>query len=346
MPNILVLDDEPNLVALIAAILEREGYSVAGFSNPLHALEALPKLHVDAFVVDVEMPQMRGLEFLARLRAQPQWRTTPFLFLSGLTTRQQRRAGMELGADDYLDKPLDTQELLAALALRLSRQPPAEPAWPGQGGLIASALGGRRVTVGGKVLAWRSEKTAELFFYLLDAAAPRSNLEIIEALWSGQESQERRVYLHTSMHRLRKMLGTDIVIYENNKYVLQTNLILSYDVAQYQQIVQECTLNPKIELIEQAIKLYNGPFLGQMEAEWCLAKRDALAASHLQLLLAAVALAEQQQELRQAAWYAHLATQHDPYGEAGWSELARLWEQLGDSRRAALARQRQLGWEG
>jgi two-component SAPR family response regulator len=126
----------------------------------------------------------------------------------------------------------------------------------------------------------------------------------------------------------------------------QTSLILSYDVAQYQQIVQEYILNPSIELIEQAIKLYNGPFLGQLEAEWCLTKRDALAANHLQLLLVAVALAEQQQELRQAAWYAHLATQHDPYSEVGWSELARLWEQLGNSRRATLARQRQLGWEG
>ena len=121
MANILVLDDEASLLRLIVTILERAGHSVQSFQKPLEALAALEQYAPDAIISDISMPVMTGLEFCQRVRQMPHLQATPFLFLTALSQRLDMRAGMNVGADDYLLKPFTPTEILEALEARLKR---------------------------------------------------------------------------------------------------------------------------------------------------------------------------------------------------------------------------------
>ena len=101
MPSILVLDDEPALTKLLVIILEQQGYTVRGFTNPLEALESLENFTPDAIISDVSMPLMGGLEFCRRVRLIAKFEGIPVIFLSALAERRDVREGMNVGADDF-----------------------------------------------------------------------------------------------------------------------------------------------------------------------------------------------------------------------------------------------------
>ncbi len=120
--KILVLEDELNIRENIVELLEDEGYCVFNAENGeagvALAIEHLP----DIIISDVMMPVLDGYGVLKAVRAHEPLATTPFIFLSAKADKPDFRIGMELGADDYLTKPFTQQELLQAIASRLSRQ--------------------------------------------------------------------------------------------------------------------------------------------------------------------------------------------------------------------------------
>jgi two-component SAPR family response regulator len=346
MPSILVLDDEPTLVKLIVAVLEGAHYEVHRFSKPLDALKALESedLNPDLFLVDISMPIMTGTEFLGRVRQHERFLRTPFIFLSGLSERHNIRDGMSLGADDYLTKPVDPSEVLRAVEVRLRRAQELAP--PESTSVEAFALGNAGLTWAGREVAWGSKKAAEFFFYLLEHPGGSTTWEAAEALWPDKDESRAASVFHTTLHRLRKALEPEAVQSTNRRYFLNTSVSISYDVTRYLEATKAlANQSASVAQFDAAILLYRGPYLPNFDSAWCEEKREALHATHLALLLDAIKCAEQQHELRQAAWYAHLATQHEPFADEGWVQLVRLFEQLGDARRAARARARQAGWD-
>lgn len=126
--NILVVEDNPPLREQIAQALEMEGYEVATAGDGRAGLE-LARSHPPALVVsDITMPGMDGHAMLRELRATPAGAALPVVFLTARAARDDFRAGMELGADDYLTKPFEMHELLGAVATRLRRHREAEAA--------------------------------------------------------------------------------------------------------------------------------------------------------------------------------------------------------------------------
>jgi two-component system response regulator MprA len=117
--DILVVDDEPAVREALRAGLEFEGYRVATAADGLGALEQLAKAMPDALVLDVMMPRMDGLTVLRRLRSFNQ--TLPVLLLTARDTVGDRVTGLDVGADDYLTKPFDLDELLARIRAMLRR---------------------------------------------------------------------------------------------------------------------------------------------------------------------------------------------------------------------------------
>ncbi len=343
MPSVLVVDDEPALVKLVSAILKSAEYDVHAFTRPAEALDALGELEVDVFVSDVSMPVMNGYEFLERVREHEQHKQTPFIFLSGLADRRDIRAGMNLGADDYLTKPFEAYELLEALEVRLRRAEELRP--PKATGVLARGLGEAGVTWDGRDVSWGSKKAAEFFFYLLEHPGGTTTWEAAEALWPEKDETRAASVFHTTLHRLRKTLEAEAVQSSNRRYYLNPDLDIVYDVRQYLEAAKHVQEQPDLVTFEQAVQLYRGPYLAGFDSEWCEERREALHATHLGLLLDGAKLAESRGENRQAAWYAHLATQHEPFSDAAWSELARLWEKMGDHRRAMRARERQFNWD-
>ena len=110
---ILVVDDEPSNRALLQEILEGRGYSVATASNGLQALEEFARVQPHLVLLDVVMPQLDGFEGCRRLKNDPQSRLTPVVLITGLTAHEDRIRGIEAGADEFLNKPYDSTELLA-----------------------------------------------------------------------------------------------------------------------------------------------------------------------------------------------------------------------------------------
>ena len=347
MPSILVLDDEPALTKLLVIILERQGYTVRGFTNPLEALESLQQFRPDAIISDVSMPSMSGLEFCRRVRLVDGLKGIPVIFLSALVERRDVREGMNVGADDYLTKPFQREELLEALGVRLQRaaQLTTPPSLESSGLMQAQAFGAASLYHRGAQVSWGSRKAAEFFFLLLENPNGLTTWAAAEALWPDKDESKAASVFHTTLHRLRKVLDDDMVYTRNRRYYLNTELPMTYDVRDYTQLVRRAQQDNDLETFSTAVELYKGAYLADFESSWCVDLRETLHATHLSLLQDASKRAEGLLDTRRATWFAHLATQHDTYNDTVWLDLSRLYERIGDEKRAERARSRLETWD-
>lgn len=122
MNKIVVIEDQPQMRRNIALILEMENYEVFSAENGRAGLDLIRQHNPDLVICDVMMPEMDGYEVLKALRAQPATATAPFIFLTAKGDKPDVRNGMNLGADDYLTKPVLREDLLAAVSARLARR--------------------------------------------------------------------------------------------------------------------------------------------------------------------------------------------------------------------------------
>ncbi len=112
MPRILAVDDEPNIVRLIQVNLERQGYQVETANNGAQALAKIKANRPDLVVSDVMMPEMDGFELLANIRRDPTLMDLPVIMLTAKAQDRDVMTGYQTGADMYLTKPFNPQELL------------------------------------------------------------------------------------------------------------------------------------------------------------------------------------------------------------------------------------------
>ena len=119
--TILVVDDEPILLDNLRDTLCLQGFNVLKASNGLEALDLLQEQTPDLILTDIMMPGMNGYQFYQRVRQNPEWLWIPFIFLTAKDAPEDVRFGKELGADDYLMKPILPEDLIAAVIGRLER---------------------------------------------------------------------------------------------------------------------------------------------------------------------------------------------------------------------------------
>jgi len=111
--RVVVADDEQSVAELLRRVLVREGYGVEVVHDGVSAVEAVRQHKPHVAVLDVNMPGMTGLDVCRQLKGDPATRLTPVVLVTGMAQREKRIEGLEAGADDFLSKPVDTQELLA-----------------------------------------------------------------------------------------------------------------------------------------------------------------------------------------------------------------------------------------
>jgi DNA-binding NarL/FixJ family response regulator len=119
--RILVIEDEPEMLRNMLTILKMEGYKTLSAENGRLGLEIAARERPDMILCDVMMPELDGYGVLEALRASEDTMAIPFLFLTARAEKQDLRTGMNLGADDYLTKPVDADDLLAAIETRFAR---------------------------------------------------------------------------------------------------------------------------------------------------------------------------------------------------------------------------------
>ncbi|MCI0536139.1 MAG: response regulator transcription factor [Verrucomicrobiales bacterium] len=122
MKTILIIEDQPDMRENIATILEMENYAVLTAHDGAQGIEAAREEKPDLILCDVMMPKLDGHGVLQKLREDRTIAGTPFVFLTAKGEKRDLRMGMNLGADDYLTKPVTATDLLAAVSARLERE--------------------------------------------------------------------------------------------------------------------------------------------------------------------------------------------------------------------------------
>ncbi len=206
--KILVVDDEADIVALVAYHLARNGYRVSTAGSGDEALETARREQPSVIVLDLMLPGLSGLEVLERLRADASTRDIAVIMLTARREEQDRIAGLSLGADDYLTKPFSPQELVLRVAAILRRV--ATSATPAGDRIVLGALtidlGAHEVRVDGEPV----ELTPTEFKLLLTLAERKGRVQarahLLQAVWdAAPDIQTRTVDMH--VQRLRAKLG-------------------------------------------------------------------------------------------------------------------------------------------
>lgn len=122
MPNILLVDDDPDILRILTAAFESAGHEVRATVDPVEVAPLLIQRRFDAVVLDVMMPRLSGWDLLEDLRRDPRTERLPVLMLSAIGDSSNRVRGIRLGADDFLAKPFHPEEILARIEGLLERR--------------------------------------------------------------------------------------------------------------------------------------------------------------------------------------------------------------------------------
>ena len=206
--RILVVDDEPDITALVAYHLAKAGYRVSTAANGPEALKAAQEERPDIVILDVMLPGVSGLDVLADLRRREETREVGVILLTARREEPDRIRGLSLGADDYLTKPFSPQELtlrVNALVRRLNA-PPVSAGSTVIAGPVSVDQSSHRVTVGGADVDLTATEYKLLLTLLLRRGRVQSRPQLLETVWEAQpDIQTRTVDMH--VQRLRNKLG-------------------------------------------------------------------------------------------------------------------------------------------
>jgi two-component system sensor histidine kinase/response regulator len=119
--TVLVVDDDPTILDSIADVLRVSGYNCLTAANGIEALQVMQQHAPDLIVADIMMPKMDGYQFYQAVRQNAVWVSIPFIFLSAKGEQSDIRYGYDMGADHYLTKPFELEDLLVAIRSRLRR---------------------------------------------------------------------------------------------------------------------------------------------------------------------------------------------------------------------------------
>jgi two-component system phosphate regulon response regulator PhoB len=206
--RILVVDDEPDIVALVAFHLVKAGFRVSTASNGADALRLAQQDRPALIVLDLMLPGMSGLEVLRELRDDEASRDIAVLLLTARREEPDRIAGLSQGADDYLTKPFSPQELVLRVRNILRRMAQTQAGAPDvlRVGPIHIDRAAHRVNVDGQEI----ELTPTEYRLLVTLAERRGRVQarghLLETVWeAAPDIQTRTVDMH--VQRLRSKLG-------------------------------------------------------------------------------------------------------------------------------------------
>jgi two-component system phosphate regulon response regulator PhoB len=206
--RILVVDDEPDITALVAYHLAKAGYRVSTASSGAEALRAASEERPDVVVLDLMLPGVSGYDVLTELRSREETRDVGVILLTARREETDRIRGLSLGADDYLTKPFSPQELTLRVAAVLRRL--QSPAVASGNALTAGALvidrSAHRVLLDGHEVGLTATEYKLLLILVERRGRVQTRPQLLETVWEAQpDIQTRTVDMH--VQRLRSKLG-------------------------------------------------------------------------------------------------------------------------------------------
>lgn len=204
--RLLIVEDEADLLRSLAAALREEGYAVDTAADGEDGLYKAETTDYDAILLDVMLPRLDGWNVLARLR---ETRKTPVLMLTARDAAADRVFGLDSGADDYVVKPFDLDEVFARLRA-LIRRSAGRSANLIEIGEVTINIAGKRVTRGGEAVALTAREYALVEFLALHRGVVVTRSELLDHLLDdGEDTLSNLLDVHVS--NLRKKLGAGFV---------------------------------------------------------------------------------------------------------------------------------------
>jgi two-component system KDP operon response regulator KdpE len=205
--RILVVDDEPQILRFLKPSLAAAGYDVVAAASGKEALKAAATLAPDIILLDLGLPDMDGKDVIRELRA---WSQTPVIVLSARDREAEKIAALDLGADDYVNKPFGIGELTARLraALRHAGRPAAEPEQIEAAGRLVIDIPAHRVTRDGEPIKLTPKEFDLLALLARNAGRVLTHRQILTAVWGPAHATDLQ-YLRVFVGQLRQKLETE-----------------------------------------------------------------------------------------------------------------------------------------
>ena len=207
--RILVVDDESDVTELLEYKLEQEGYRVATLNDPLACIAKVREFEPELVLLDIMMPELSGIQLCRIIRADPITKEIPIIFLSARGEVEDRIKGLEAGAEDYISKPFNTNELLLRTSKMLRRSGSrSEPAGQSRieiaGVVIDEDL--HQLTVDGKNVILTATEFRLLMLLMERKGRVQTRDHLLVNVWQYDTDIETRT-VDTHIRRVREKLG-------------------------------------------------------------------------------------------------------------------------------------------
>jgi two-component system KDP operon response regulator KdpE len=201
--RILLVDDEPSILATMAPLLRARGYDVSTATTGYGALDAVDRLPPQLVILDLGLPDLDGVEVCRRIR---EGRAIPILVLSARGAERDKVAALDAGADDYVTKPFGSEELLARVRAALRRADvTSAPAGVIARGDLAIDVARRRVTRGAEEIRLTPKEFELLVFLAQHPGRVLTHRAILKTIW-GPNAVDQPEHLRVLVNALRRKL--------------------------------------------------------------------------------------------------------------------------------------------
>ncbi|MDP2849450.1 MAG: response regulator transcription factor [Sulfuricurvum sp.] len=205
-PRILIVDDDPSIRRLLAMTLAFAGFLTESASTAKEGLKKGSDEHFHLILLDLGLPDMSGVKFLERYRADEQ---TPVIVVSAIHDESDKIAALNAGADDYVTKPFNTDELIARINANLRRVPPAQATSPI---LIVENMRmditNRIVSIEDELIKLTPKEFKLLRVFMENQGKALTHAWLLKAIW-GIGYQHETHYLRVFINQLRQKIETD-----------------------------------------------------------------------------------------------------------------------------------------
>lgn len=332
---VLVVDDEPDIVEFLTTVLVDEGYETSVARDGMEALTRIRESRPALVILDLMMPQMNGFEVLDALREQPPTVRPSIIVLSAKSTHQDILDALERGADDFIPKPFDLEDLLLRIRVWLNREPPSEPSTDTLRGF---ALGPFRVLLNDELLF--DEDTGDgrlrlLLKYLLtqwDSPVQRS--DVVYLLWPDLDEIAAEQQLSDLLLGARKLFrseapGHAYIVEDGNSLRLNTDARLWFDAHEFEvqvrtaQDAQEAgDTDIALGLFLSALALYKEDYLREnLYEDWPSDRREKLRELWISSMFRVSAICADRCEYADSVRLMKKVLEIDPYRENAYQAL-------------------------
>ena len=209
MSKVLIVEDEANIRQLVKYNLEKESFQVIEAEDGLQGLRLAKAEKPDLVLLDLMLPQMDGLEVCRSLKGNQATAALPIIMLTAKSEEIDKVIGLELGADDYLAKPFQTEELIARLRALIRRAAGNASSELTAGDVRLDTRSGR-VTLAGEPVKLTAQEYKLLSYLLHHKGKVVSRTELIEHIYDQDFDRDSNT-IEVFVTRIRKKLGQDVI---------------------------------------------------------------------------------------------------------------------------------------